>query len=240
VTRHRADTVTPTNGADAEEESATVAGDLDTTIEDGRSSEATEGSDAADVSDSDLAPSADDLLDEPGVEADTAAPIAALKRIWHNPVLTSGVLPGLALVLAVGVGGLQWHNTSVRADDRARTESVQSAKDAAVAMLSYKPDSADTDLGGARALLTGDFKDQYTTLTKNVVIPDSKQKHISAVVSVPAAASVSADSDHAVALVLVNQTVTVGAGTPTATASSVKVTLKKVDGHWLVSAFDPI
>jgi Mce-associated membrane protein len=57
---------------------------------------------------------------------------------------------------------------------------------------------------------------------------------------VPAAASVSADPGHAVVLVFVNQTVTMGTGVPTDTASSVRITLDKVDGRWLISKFDPV
>ena len=58
--------------------------------------------------------------------------------------------------------------------------------------------------------------------------------------AVPAAASVSAKGDHAVALLFVNQTVVVGSDAPTNTASSVRVTLDKVGGRWLISGFDPI
>ena len=56
----------------------------------------------------------------------------------------------------------------------------------------------------------------------------------------PAAAPVSAKADHAVVLLFVDQTVTVGADAPTNTTSSVRVTLDKVGGRWLISAFDPI
>jgi Mce-associated membrane protein len=34
--------------------------------------------------------------------------------------------------------------------------------------------------------------------------------------------------------------VTVGQSPPTSTASSVRVTLDKVDGRWLISQFDPV
>ena len=45
-----------------------------------------------------------------------------------------------------------------------------------------------------------------------MVIPGAKEKQISAVATVPAAASVSAEPNHAVVLVFVNQTVVVGTG----------------------------
>ncbi len=50
----------------------------------------------------------------------------------------------------------------------------------------------------------------------------------------------SASADHAEVLVFVNQTITVGNDPPTDTASSVRVTLDKIGGRWLISAFEPV
>jgi Mce-associated membrane protein len=83
-------------------------------------------------------------------------------------------------------------------------ESLRAATDGTAALLSYKPDTVDKDLGATRDRSTGEFKDSYTSLTHDVVIPGSKQKHISALANVPAAASMSASADHAVVLVFVN------------------------------------
>lgn len=58
--------------------------------------------------------------------------------------------------------------------------------------------------------------------------------------TVPAAASVSATGEHAIVLLFVNQTIIVSQDPPTSTASSVRVTLDKVDGRWLISRFDPV
>jgi Mce-associated membrane protein len=175
-------------------------------------------------------------------KAATAAktPVTAKRGTDWSRVLAYGILPGLALLLALGAGFLKWEDASVRASDVARTESVRVAKDATIKLLSYKPDTVEQDLTSARDLLTGDFRDSYTQLTTDVVIPGSKQKQISAVASVPAVASVSADPSRAVVLVFVNQTVVVGADAPTATASSVQVTLVKENDHWLISKFDPV
>lgn len=155
-------------------------------------------------------------------------------------VFAYGVLPAIALLLALAAGYLTW--VAGLADDlaRARAESVRVAGEDAVALLSYRADSVEKDLGAARERLTGDFKDAYTELTRQVVIPGAKEKHISAVAKVNAAASVSATADHAVALLFVDQTVTIGDGAPTDTQPVVRVTLDRVDGRWLVSHFDPV
>jgi Mce-associated membrane protein len=167
-----------------------------------------------------------------------AVPVSHRGR-WVR-VLTYGVLPGLALLLAVAAGFLKWQDSSVRDADLARIGSVQAASNRTIALLSYKPNTVDQQLGAARDLLTGDFRDSYTSLTHDVVIPGAKQKQISAVATVPAAASVTAGLNHAVVLVFVNQTVIVGNGAPSDSASSVRVTLDKVGDHWLISGFEPV
>ena len=91
---------------------------------------------------------------------------------------------------------------------------------------------------GAR--LTGNFRDSYTSLTNDVVIPGAKQQHISAVATLPAAASISADENHSVVMVFVDQTITAANDPPTGTASAVKVTLDKIGGRWLISGFEPV
>jgi Mce-associated membrane protein len=60
------------------------------------------------------------------------------------------------------------------------------------------------------------------------------------VATVPAAASVSVGEKHAVVLVFVNQVTTIGQDPPTSTASTVRVTLDKFEGRWLISQFQPV
>lgn len=185
-----------------------------------------------------------DEADEPSETADEASesaePEKPKRRIQWARVFAFGVLPAVALLLAMGAGYLKWMDNSVRNSETARIQSVQAAKDSTIALLSYKPDTVEQQLGAARDLLTGDFRDSYTSLTHDVVIPGAKQKQIAAVATVPAAASVSAKPNHAVVLVFVNQTVVIGQDAPTDTASSVRVTLDKVGDRWLISGFDPV
>ncbi len=165
---------------------------------------------------------------------------AARRRTDWARVVAYGLLPALALVLALAAGYLKYVDNSVRDAAVARVESMQAAKDITVAMLSYQPDTVDAQLNSARDLLTGSFKGSYTSLIDDVVIPGAKQQQISAVATVPRAASVSAEPNHAVVLVFVNQTVVVGTDAPTNTASSVRVTLDKQGDKWLISEFQPV
>lgn len=167
-------------------------------------------------------------------------PAKTERRISWSRVLAYGVLPGMALSLAGGAAYLKWMDASARASQLARIESVAAAKDSTIMLLSYKSDTVDKDLDAAKSRLTGKFKDSYSQLINDVVIPGAKKGHISTTAAVPAAASVSSSPDHAVTLLFVNQTAVVDKDPPSDSASSVRVTLDKVDGRWLISGFDPV
>jgi Mce-associated membrane protein len=150
--------------------------------------------------------------------------------------------PALLTVLAViAAGWLFWDGSTRRAAQQAGDHAVRAARDAIPAIMSYRPDTAEKDLpAAARERLTGKFLADYTQLMTTVVIPEARQKAISATGTVPAAAVVTADTHHAVVLAYVDQTVTVGAEAPTQMNSTVRLRMDNVDGRWLISGFDPI
>jgi Mce-associated membrane protein len=208
---------------------------------DGHESGDSGGNDAGVGEEAPTAASSDDAeADEDFERPERNQRISRWRRLVSTHVLAYGLLPGLALLLAVTGGFFKWQAASIGDAGIARTQSVQAARDATEALLSYRADDVEKDLGAARDRLTGSFRDAYISLTTQVVIPGARQKHISATASVPAAASVSATPTHAVVLVFVNQTVLVGTDPPSDTSSSVKVTLDKFGRRWLVSGFDPV
>lgn len=219
-----------------------VKGDEATdTVADDTAGETVEENGAADTE-------ADEIEESEGVE-EPALKAPAKRGIQWSRVVAFVVLPALALVLAAGAGYLKWLDDTNRAGmmsaeptghPSVAEATVQAAREGTVALLSYTPDKVEEQLGAARDLLTGEFRESYTSLTNDVVIPGAKEKQISAIATVPAAASVSLSGDKAVVLLFVNQTVTVGQDPPTDTASSVRVTLEKVDDRWLISQFDPV
>ncbi|OSC31739.1 hypothetical protein B8W69_03740 [Mycobacterium vulneris] len=144
------------------------------------------------------------------------------------------------MLLAAGAGYVKWQDISARDASAAGSESVRAATESTIALLSYKPETVEKDLEAARGRMTGQFLDSYTSLTHDVVIPGAKQKQISAIATVPAAASVQATRNHAVVLLFVDQSVIINQDAPTSTASTVRVTLDKVGGRWLISHFDPV
>ena len=151
------------------------------------------------------------------------------------------VLAGaVAALLVASAIWLYWDAHSRRSADRAGLAAMQAARDSVVAMLSYRPDTVEKDLDAARDRLTGRFLDDYTQLIKTVVIPDAKQRAITATAQVPSTAVVSAEADRVLVLAYVDQTMTVGTEKPTVTTSTVRVRMEKVDGRWLVATFEQI
>jgi Mce-associated membrane protein len=172
--------------------------------------------------------------------AEDSALRVSQKEGHRSRVVAFAVLPVLVLMVAAGAAWLKFYVGTAQDSSRAAADSVRAASDSAVAILSYKAGTVEQDLTAATDRLTGDFKGQYVSLTHDVVIPGAKQQQISSTASVPAAASISATASHAEVLVFANQTVTIGHSTPTDTASTVRVTMERVGGRWLVSGFDPV
>jgi Mce-associated membrane protein len=162
------------------------------------------------------------------------------RQIDWSRVLGYGVLPGLALVLALVAGFSQWQRSSAHAAQIARTESLAAAQESTIAILSYQPDSVEKSLVAARDRLTSPYKDAYTKLTDDLVIPGARKDHVSVIATIPGAASVSATPQHAVVTLFVDQAAAIGENPPTTTESSIRVTLEKISGRWLISGFDPI
>jgi Mce-associated membrane protein len=195
--------------------------------------------------DDDTGDQVDDPCDALAVQTDQRVEIEQQvkpkrRRLATSRVIAFGILPGIAMVSALFTGYAKWQESTMRDTQLGGIQAVQAARDGAVALLGYQPDTAERELTAARDRLTGTFRDTYTSLTHDVVIPGSKQKHISAVANVPAAALISASGRRAVVLVFVDQTTTIGNDAPTSTASSVRVMLDKVDNRWLISGFDPV
>jgi Mce-associated membrane protein len=122
----------------------------------------------------------------------------------------------------------------------ARQIVLDTVNSAVLKMLSYTPENVETTLNEAKAMLASPFRESYGELIQNTVIPGAKEKKITATCHVAGAAVESLTQDKASLLVFVNQQVTVPPAEPTDTASSVRVGMKKINGDWLIDAFDPV
>lgn len=230
------ETIEKTDEKTAEEtdaaEAATIAG----------SAEAAETDEAAEAVDL----RADGDTEEAGIgaaETDARAtpPGPARGRRWVR-VLASV----LAVLLVASAGLTAWLYFHTYRPDQAVGQSasdvvLQQAKDATVAVLSYSPEDLDKNLEAAKSHLTGDFLNYYSQFTDQVIRPAVQTKKVSTTANVVRAAVSEMHPDQAKVLVFVNQTTTSSdREEPSLTASSVVVTMDKVDGKWLISAFDPV
>lgn len=178
-----------------------------------------------------------DVLEAPDDEIEVAP--VPVRRDWSR-IVGLGVVPAM-IAIAVGAAGyLKWSIGETDSAETARIEAARAATDGTIAMLSYQPQTVEEALHSARDRMSGPFRDSYSELVDRTVIPGAREKKVSAVVDIPAAATISATAGEAEVLVFVNQTTTVGDGAPTSTASSVKVTLVRTDSEWLISDFTPV
>jgi Mce-associated membrane protein len=152
----------------------------------------------------------------------------------------------LALALVAAAGLTAWMFFTVykpdrQTDDAAIQSAIRAASDGTVALLSYSPDSLDKDFATAKSKLTGSFLSYYTQFTEQIVAPAAKQKAVKTQAAVVRAAVSEIRPESAVVLVFINQT-TQSKDRPDASFinSSVRVTMQRIDGGWLISSFDPV
>ncbi|MYR06852.1 twin-arginine translocation pathway signal [Gordonia sp. SID5947] len=118
---------------------------------------------------------------------------------------------------------------------------VAAADDGTVALLSYSPKSLDADLAKGQSHLTGQFLTYYKEFTTKVVKPAATENNVETKAQVIRSAVSRLSADDAQVLSFVNQSTTSKTKPePELTSSSVKISLQRVNGEWLISSFDPV
>ncbi|MEJ8279436.1 hypothetical protein [Pseudonocardia spirodelae] len=147
----------------------------------------------------------------------------------------------LLVILAVAACGMWWADGRASAAATARAEGVAAAQADVVSLLSYDFRSVEQSLPAAADRLTGPFRDQYTQLARDVVIPAAKQQQTTTSTSVSRAGVVSAEPDRVTVLMFLNQTTTTVADpNPRLSGSRVRVVLERSDGGWRISELTPL
>jgi len=187
-------------------------------------------------SDSAEAPSAGDL--RPNGMTAISRVTSQLVEQWQSILLAALVIAAMAL--AISLFFIQYRPDR-QLDAAAAQRAIQAASDGAVATLSYSTETMDRDFTKARSHLTGDFLAYYDKFTKQIVMPTVQQKHLVQTATVVRAAVSELEQNSAVVLVFLNETTTgKDKPQPLITPSSVRITLTKVSGSWLISKFDPV
>jgi len=201
--------------------------------------------DGQDTDDGDNTATRDDAaVDEKADAPDTASGEEqprrkTLPRRWLVPIV-------LVVLLLASAGVASWaylaqQRPDQQTNDVVAAQTIKAASEGTVALLSYSPDTLDKDFTAAKGHLTGDFLSYYTQFTQDIVSPAAKQKQVKTSAVVVKAAVSELKPDSAVVLVFLNQTTT-SKDSPDGSfsGSAVKVALTKLNGAWLISAFDPV
>jgi Mce-associated membrane protein len=154
------------------------------------------------------------------------------------------VIAGALVVALVVVDGMlypSWRNQPGKAE---RREQLLASVNSSVAkVLSYDYRHIDQDATAAAANLTGKFKDDYTKSMATTVKHDAPgvKAIVTGEVGSSGISSVSADGNQAVVLVLGQQTVSNTAlSTPRLDSVSLRVTMTRVGGKWLIAKLDQL
>ncbi|GLP74515.1 hypothetical protein TUM20983_16250 [Mycobacterium antarcticum] len=188
----------------------------------------------------------DEVGDEGGDEGgeETPADTAEAPRSARGTKMLAPLALAVALIASAGLAGWLYvyqYQPDRESNSAVAAETVKAASDGAIALLSYAPETMDKDFTAAKTHLTGDFLNYYSQFTQDIVTPAVKQKAVTTSATIVQAAASEVNPDNAQVLLFLNQTTTSKENPDGSfTASSVKVGLTKVDGAWLISAFDPV
>ncbi|MFD4369423.1 hypothetical protein [Rhodococcus sp. NPDC058521] len=165
------------------------------------------------------------------------------RRVLSNPKFAPIVLATTMTValVAAGTAYATVYRNDKASSDEANQEIVTSANDGAVAILSYSPTELEADFTKAKTHLTGEFLTYYEEFTTKVVKPAATDNGVDTTAQVVRSAVSKHEDDTAEVLAFVNQTTTsTPKPEPELSSSTVRITLDRVDGRWLISSFDPV
>jgi Mce-associated membrane protein len=154
-------------------------------------------------------------------------------------IIALAVVTIAAMALA-GTVFLFQYSPEQQTNDAVRQAATEAAEAGAVAVLSYSPDTLDRDIANAKSHLTGNFLAYYNKFTQAILADAAQQKQVMTTAEVVEAAAADLRPDSAVVLVFVNKMTSSKQQPPRMTPATVRVTLTKVNGSWLISEFDPI
>jgi Mce-associated membrane protein len=126
-------------------------------------------------------------------------------------------------------------------DAAASTGAMKAAEDGTVAVLSYSPEHLTADIAKAKTFLTGEFLDYYTHFTDQIFAAAAQQQEVTTTANVVRSAVAELHPDSAVVLLFVDKDSTSkDKPAPQQRPTSVRATMKKVDGAWLIEKFEPL
>lgn len=164
-------------------------------------------------------------------------PVRPFRSRWQRrPNLLFVVVLAVVLALLLTASTLTLRARAAQRTERARTAAVTAAESDAADLLSYDYRHLGRDFARARGELTGRFARDYRRTTKTVVRPTARQVKAVVTADVVASSVEQASQNEVVVLLFVNQTTTsTRVDGPRVDLNRVRMTMRRVDGRWLVS-----
>lgn len=130
------------------------------------------------------------------------------------------------------------YRPELQVDDAVAHEVIKAASDGAVALLSYSPDTLNRDFTNAKSRLTDSYLAYYQQFAEQIVTPSAQRGRVTTSATVIKAAVSDLHPNSAVVLVFVKQkTSSKEKPEPVVVSSSLQITLKRVNGSWLIENF---
>ena len=169
-----------------------------------------------------------------------SAAVAARRPQAARPTVAMAALVIVVAALAVAAGVLALRVRSSQAAQNARTASVAAAQREVPALLSYSYQSFTASLAHAAADTTGAFRSQYLRLMSSQVEQRAMASHVVTQASVSAASVIDAQPGSATLLLFLSeQTKTDAKRQAILNDTAVRVTMREVNGTWLVAGLVP-
>jgi Mce-associated membrane protein len=174
------------------------------------------------------------LPDRP-VTAASPGPAAPLLR-WPLALLAAMAI-AMSVLLVLGSLAVARH----KATDVARRGAAQAAQRAAVDVLSADYRQLDGDIKRAESRLTPSFRKDYAQLAQKAFGQLARDNHLLLSSTVVGYGVRDASPNRVVVLVFVDQvSTTQKQPTPKLAQNRVRMTMRKIDGHWLVDKIDAL
>jgi Mce-associated membrane protein len=173
-------------------------------------------------------------------------PRTSVTRRWTRRGLARWrvILLTILVVATSGFAGGYFYSVyrpDMQTDRAVARQVVKAASDGAVALLSYSPDTLGRDMANAKSRVTENYLPYYQQFIDQIVGPAAQRGQIITNATVVKAAVSELQPNSAVVLVFVKQkTASKAKPEPVVTSSSLRVTLKRVDGSWLIEKFDGV
>ncbi|MFC9355200.1 hypothetical protein ACFTZB_01265 [Rhodococcus sp. NPDC057014] len=171
------------------------------------------------------------------------ARITALLDAWSSRKRTL-VVAGLAIAaMAVTVTSV---TLTIRAHDgrsqeEIRAQALTQAAQLVPDILSYDFNTVDNHFTSSLEHLGGEFRNQFESVSKDVIIPSAKERQVVTSATVIESSVVSVDADAATVLMFLNQSTTsTDSPAPKLDGSRVQVSLQRDGDSWQITEMTPV